>query len=934
MKKITGVFVLLLFAISLTAETLESSPWVGWRKGYEYYDKAAECKEKNQYDKALKNYTRSREYFNAIRTNFPQWNKSVVEGRIRLCDNEIKSLQKLVRPAQRQLQTPQPAPAAPYPVAPQYPQYQPQYQPQQPPAVQSPGYPANNGSYNYNQPASGSSGRLYIEMQSEIDQYRQKLRNALMEIDNLQLKLRQSEARTRDTDGILRDYRLLQEKYSLLEVQYKNAMERSLTGDRDRYENQIMTLKLANDEALKRTRQLEEIINQKDNEYAASRTEVLKLRSDLQNSLNESKRLQREMELQRNKLASATPAAKDLADKLKSLESELKRKDQRIDRLMQLLSDNPADKSTADKLAEAEIKRLRSELETMRKNNAAEPELRRQTSELTAKVNTLKKQLSDLDALMKVRENELKIAREAMQKNQDNAQVTQNEMRTLSKRTEVLERELKSYADRYRELEKRHQDRINADAVSSEQRAKERDSARKNLLEAEKKIRLLNDELHKLKAELEAGKTVMQNSRTLVIDLKAKQHSAEIELRKMAELQKAYDELKAKFDLFNQASNSDVLKALNRIPGLEESLKRYEKENNTLLNEIASLKRQLRRKSGNTAAGNAENFDLERIETLLADARSAAARGNLEIAIWGYRQVLLREPDNPEAAAQLGNLYLTGGKFDEAYKLLNKARKNNPSDEKIVNSCARALLGKRNYDTALQLLRDLRKKRNGRVSAELLLTEAVACSRSGKNADAEKSFRALLKQQPGNAEAAYELALMLSADEKRRKEAGEFYMLAKNNGIAVDSYLEELLRSFSSSDQATRNFLLSNAADAMQNEDMSSAAWYLAEVKKLYPDDKEYIIMQAVYYILNKQSLEILKLFGKTADNREKLLCAIALMLNEKYSDAEKMLQATTIIKAGDLPEALKKFVQKVMSGASDNSKKHKFCEDILQKLR
>ena len=931
------VFTAFIFLAVLMAETLESSPWVGWRKGYEFYDKAADFKEKNQFEQALKNYTRSREYFHAIRTNFPQWNKSVVEGRIRLCDNEIKALEKLVRPARRPAQTvsrPPAPPAAGYQRAVQYPQ---------PPAVQNypsgnypaTAYPATGGSYNYQAaPAGSSSGRLYIEMQSEIDQYRQKLRNALMEIDNLQFKLRQSEARTRDVDGILRDYRLLQEKYSLLEVQYKNAMERTATGDRNRYENQIMTLKLANDEAIKRNRQLEETIRQKDGEYAVSRTEVLKLRSDLQNAQNESKRLQREIALQQNRIAAARPETRELADKLKAMESELKRKDQRIDRLMRLLSDDPAEKSNASQVAEAELKRLRGELDELRKASQSEPELRRKISEQAGSIANLKKQLAELDALLKVRNNELKIARKTIDKEKDSAQVTQKEMRTINQRTEALERELKAYADRYRTLEKRHQDRLNADAVNSEKRDKERSIARKNLLDAEKKVRTLNDELHKLKADLEASKAVMKGSRALVIDLKAKQHSAEIELKKMAELQKAYDELKAKFDLFNRAGNSDVLKALNRIPGLEESLKRYEKENNTLLNQIAVLKRRLRQKSGNSGSTPAENFELERIDTLLADARSAAARGNYEIAVWGYRQVLLREPENTEAAVKLGSLYLDAGKFDDAHKLLEKARKVTPDDEKLVDSCARSLIGKRNYDEALKLLRDLRKKRNGRVSAQLLLTEAVACSRSGKNSDAEKSFKAVLKQQPGNGEAAYELALMLSADEKRRKEAGEFYMLAKNNGIAVDSYLEELLRSFSSQDTATCKFLLNNAAEAMQNGDMQSAAWYLAEVKKLYPDNQEYIVVQAVYYILNKQSLEILKLFGKKADNRQKILCAIALTLNEKYADAEKMLSATTRLSAGALPEALTKFVRKVMESSKVNSEKHKLCEKILQKLR
>ena len=28
------------------SETLDSSPWVGWRKGYEYYDKATAAKER------------------------------------------------------------------------------------------------------------------------------------------------------------------------------------------------------------------------------------------------------------------------------------------------------------------------------------------------------------------------------------------------------------------------------------------------------------------------------------------------------------------------------------------------------------------------------------------------------------------------------------------------------------------------------------------------------------------------------------------------------------------------------------------------------------------------------------------------------------------------------------------------------------------------
>ena len=80
----------------------------------------------------------------------------------------------------------------------------------------------------------------------------------------------------------------------------------------------------------------------------------------------------------------------------------------------------------------------------------------------------------------------------------------------------------------------------------------------------------------------------------------------------MAQLQKAYDELKTRFDLIEKSSGSDVLKTLNRIPGLEESLRRYEKENRTLLAEIAALKKKMPRSNSQKTAAP-EMADQEKI---------------------------------------------------------------------------------------------------------------------------------------------------------------------------------------------------------------------------------------------------------------------------------------------------------------------------------
>jgi len=925
---ILSVVALLWFCLLTTAsDTLESSPWVGWRKGYEYYDKAGEFRENNQFEKALEFYTKSRDYFAAVSQHFPNWNQSVVKGRIRLCNSEIEAMKKLLPAARRPAQEP---------VKPQSKRRRKRnITPQLPLSDSNNQLPVRrdytDSGYGSAAPsAGGNSGRLYIEMQSEIEQYRQRLRNALMEIDSLQIKLRQSEARARDIDGVLRDYRLLQDKYSLLELQYRNAAERAAAGgNNERYENQIIALKQANDDALKTIRTLEEKIRTHELDYARSRTEVLQLRDNVQKLTDEKKRIQRNLELQNNKSLAVNSDA--LNSRINALESELKRKDQRIDRLMRLLNENPSDGMNNSAALTSEIRRLQTQLDNLRKNPSDDPELRRRISELTANESLLKKQLAENTALTDLQTKELKAMREADKKQKTLLTDTQTTLDSLKKRNQELAVELKKYADRYAEISQRHQTRLQSDAANHEKLLAEKRTAEKNLLDLRQKLRKLNESHENLQRELSSAQELIKSSRAAVLETRAKQQSSEIELKKMAALQKAYDEMKARFDLFKQASNSDVLTALNRIPGLEESLKRYEKENSSLISQIADLKNQLRRKSGNANMPDFTNMELEKLEKLLADARSAEARGNQEIAIWGYRQVLARDRNNQEAAASLGRIYLQHGKFAEAEKLLGAVAKNNPGNSKHINNYARALIGKRDYKGALKLLADFKKRNQGSSNAAMLLTEAVAWSRSGKNDAAEKSFKGVLQLEPDNAEAAYELALMLSANEKRRKEAGEFYMLAKSNGIAIDSYLEDLLRSFSGPDLATRDFLLTNAAEALNRGENASAAWYLAEIKKLYPQDKEYIVMQAGYNILTNQPGAALQILANAPGSRQDFLKALALTQSGKTDQAAALLPKLTVLKNNDLPEALKKFTAE--QSVKSNKKAQQIYAALLKKL-
>lgn len=919
-------------------DTVESSPWIGWRKGYECYDKAGAFREDNDLKKALEFYTRSRDYFAAIKRHFPNWNSSVVDGRIRLCENEIKAVREQLDSSRSR--TPEPAvrvrpnqgmppvhggsyeesgrqPVRPAPRNRDYYDRVPGVYEDAPPARRSGGY----GNYE----SGGTSGRLYIEMQSEIDQYRQRLRKALAEIDSLQIKLRQSEARGRDIDGVLSDYRQLQERYSLLEMQYKNAREQAAGAGKARYEKQLVELKRANEEAQKKIRQLEEESGRKDENYAIARQEVLKLRDDLQVAANDKRRLQRQVELQQNRAAAGDGEA---AEKVKTLERAVKSKDERIARLMEILKSNPGSGISAT--ATDEISRLQKEVDALRNAAESSEALQRRINDLLAGEKSLKTQLAESSSLLELRGNELRTLRASEIKLQQSLTQSSSELKALKARLAELGNELEQSSRRYNDAVNRRSSRLAVDAQHTGKLLDEKRTAEKDLLKTQQELRLKNDENTELRKELASMQDLVKSSRSAVIELKSKHLSQDIEIKKMTQLQKAYDELKARFDVIEKSSGSDVLKTLNRIPGLEESLRRYEKENRNLLSELAALKKKMSQKDGgkNVAPGIA---DQEKISALLADARNAEARGNLEIAIWGYRQVLLRESRNQTALVNLGLISLRRGKYSDAAELLGNAVQTAPGDAKLAGAYVRSLIGLRKYDQALSRIAEFKKAYPQAVKAELLLTEAVAWSRSGKNSDAEKSFKEVLKLQPANAEAAYELALMLSGDEKRRKEAGEYYVMAKNNGGAVDSYLEDLLRSFSGPDLATRDFLLGNVAEALNKNDMAQSAWYLAEVKKLYPADKEYRYFQSVHDVLAGNSAAVVKVLPDSADDRSRWLYALALRQEKKFDQAAAVLAKTGKLPKSSVLEALKKFA--AANPDQGNKKAQQVTAALLEKL-
>ena len=863
-----------------------------------------------------------------------------------------------------------------------------------------------------------------MEMQSEIDQYRTRLRKALAEIDALQIKLKQSEANVRDVESVLRENRLLQEKYSLLEMQFKELQNQTKGVDRERYEAQLVSLKQANEQALKRVIELENELKNKDREYAQSRAEVLKYRQSVLDLTNDIKRLQHEISVLKVRAAAADDKKK-LEFRIKELEVELAGKNQRIDQLMKLLQESTSSGNAANKALSEEIKRLQDEVTQLRSNAALESELRRRISDLTAAESELQKQLAAAVENMRLRDIEIKALKMSEEKLKQKLEKSKLAYNSLQDKDLLLQKEIGDLQKRYADLERRYQDRIKSDSLAQEKFASEKLALQKEIASLRAQSADCQMQLKKLAEQQRDNEQLIRDSRQKVIDLTAKLQSAEIELAKMRKVQKAYDELKAKFEQINRAANSDVMTALNRIPGLEEAIRRYEKENQQLIRQLAELKQGMSsyaekyadasqraaaaaqraaaaeqkvrelEKSLRDARALAQNnqsakpvppvkqpkppakpvtpekpkppvkpapqekpappvkpveetvnlpveepivppvkpqvVEPERIEVFLADGSSAEKRGNYEIAKWDYRQVLMRDPDNAVAASRLGVISCKEGDFAAAVKLLKPVVDPRKSSEELVHSLVRSFIGTRNYPAALKLLQEYKARRNGRMNARMLLAEAVAWSRSGKNSQAEQAFKMVLQLEPDNSEAPYELALMLSADKNRLREAGEFYRLARANGVEIDSYLEEVLGGADGS-ASSRDFLLSNMREALEKYDLVSAAWYLAEADKMVKNDIEVELMRDVYLLLDNKHEQVVKRLANSRDDRQKFLLALAHARSGDTAEAAKVAKYIPSLVKTALPgEVLKSYIKK--ESAAGSAGQRAVYNTLLKKL-
>jgi putative PEP-CTERM system TPR-repeat lipoprotein len=156
-------------------------------------------------------------------------------------------------------------------------------------------------------------------------------------------------------------------------------------------------------------------------------------------------------------------------------------------------------------------------------------------------------------------------------------------------------------------------------------------------------------------------------------------------------------------------------------------------------------------------------------DVLLADARAAIAAGELRTAGIHLKNLLQREPDNVTARAMLGEVSLGTGDFAAAEENLRRALTLGADPAALQLPLARALVAQRRFEeAAAQLATGPQLEGSARIEA--LSLEGAALLSLGKREQAEASYRAALRLEPGSPTLRSELAALLL--ESGRPDAG------------------------------------------------------------------------------------------------------------------------------------------------------------------
>ena len=463
--KIIAALVLAAVVITANSGTPKLTPWDAWRMAYTTFEQGEEYRNKGDYLNARKSFDKALEYYKMVRSARPDWNQKVISERIADCENESRRMSTFLGPAaQEKAQAQEPA--------------------------------------------------LAVENKGLTAELRKELSIAKAELEELRKTNETRKNYESEISNLLRDQRILQERYSLLEKRYRNQEEKlSLPDTKLReLEDQLVATRLQLDLARKETAAARQQIS-------AAAAETLLLKKEKQSDTAQIRRLtadlsslQKEQGKKDDVLAQARREYSSLEKRLQENEKQLadiRSRNTALNNDLNSLRDRYREKLASAGAGEAAYRKLADENKKVQDLN---DQLRKNEEQLTAQQRRLQRENEDLRL-------QLSTANQKNSKLQSEIDSEKSSGRKLAKELEqekinsgALNRELDSMrrvaGDNSAELK-----RLNSENSELKKRLKFRESEDfKNMTAARAEKKSLKEQQLKLEQNIAVLKAELKNS--------------------------------------------------------------------------------------------------------------------------------------------------------------------------------------------------------------------------------------------------------------------------------------------------------------------------------------------------------------------------------------------------------------------------------------
>lgn len=290
----------------------------------------------------------------------------------------------------------------------------------------------------------------------------------------------------------------------------------------------------------------------------------------------------------------------------------------------------------------------------------------------------------------------------------------------------------------------------------------------------------LDEFTEQLKQAMSDREAARQRAEELEDRLAAREKSL-AQLRQLLERERGGDDA--------AVNNALLAQLLNKTRELELQRQRYQAVRNALdqagQSDLPEIQGIVLTEEQRQRQNDREQF----VRNLLREGLAAEKAGDPEAAVWNYKKILEYDVRNKLALQRLGHLAVQAGRDEEAERYLQRAFYIDPDDGDTLIPLGFVYARRERLDLAVSSLTRATAlaPENSQVHRQL----GIICVNLGWPEAAENEFRKALDLDGSDGMSAFNLAVLLAADEPPRlEEARQWYHKARDLGTDGDAQLD------------------------------------------------------------------------------------------------------------------------------------------------